>query len=381
MTAPQPSQPADRPSDSSSPRFAPGFRPCVAIVGSTGAVGVEMISVLEQRRFPVGALRLFASPRSAGSVQSFNGAPITVEALGDTWHHASGNGPRVDIALLSAGSSISKQYAPRAAADGVVVIDNSSAFRMDPGVALVVPEVNPAAMPPVGPSRGAIIANPNCSTIIFLVAVTPIHRALGIERAVVSTYQAASGAGAQAMAELENQTRDVLAGKPAQPKIFHEPYAFNLFSHNSQIDPRTGLNVEETKMILETHKIWGDTSVRISATCVRVPVLRAHCESVNLTLRTPTTVAKLRELLSSAPGVRIIDDRAANLHPTPLKASGGDDVLVGRLRADPSQLPADTDPAHADATPTRGFDLFIAGDQLRKGAAQNAVQLAELALR
>jgi aspartate-semialdehyde dehydrogenase len=345
MTAPQPSQPADRPSGSSSPRFAPGFRPCVAIVGSTGAVGVEMISVLEQRRFPVGALRLFASPRSAGSVQSFNGAPITVEALGDTWHHASGNGPRVDIALLSAGSSISKQYAPRATADGVV------------------------------------IANPNCSTIIFLVAVTPIHRALGIERAVVSTYQAASGAGAQAMAELENQTRDVLAGKPAQPKIFHEPYAFNLFSHNSQIDPRTGLNVEESKMILETHKIWGDASVRISATCVRVPVLRAHCESVNLTLRTPTTVAKLRELLSSAPGVRIIDDRAANLHPTPLKASGGDDVLVGRLRADPSQLPADTDPAHADTTPTRGFDLFIAGDQLRKGAAQNAVQLAELALR
>jgi aspartate-semialdehyde dehydrogenase len=222
---------------------------------------------------------------------------------------------------------------------------------------------------------GRIIANPNCSTIILLMAATPLHRALGIERMVVSTYQAASGAGWQAMEALENESRAVLAGQPHHASIFHEPYAFNLFCHNSAMDPTTGLNAEEQKMISETRKIWGDETVRISATCVRVPVLRAHCESVNITLKKPATLAQVRAALAQAPGVQIIDDRASNTFPTPLKATGGDDVLIGRLRADPSQLPPGANPD--GSTPTLGFDLFIAGDQLRKGAALNAVQIAE----
>jgi aspartate-semialdehyde dehydrogenase len=342
--------------------------PSIAVVGATGAVGREMLAVLEQRKFKHGPIKLLASPRSAGTTLPYRGQEVKVEALTDQ----SLKGVR--IALFSAGSSISKQFGPSAAAHGCVVVDNSSAFRMDPKVALVIPEVNPHHMPKLSADQGAIIANPNCSTIIALVALTPLHKAFGIERFVASTYQAASGAGAQGMDELILQTRETLSEKPLTQKVFHEPYAFNLFSHNSAVDPVTGLNVEEQKMISETHKMWGDTSVRISATCVRVPVLRAHCEAINITLRKPTTLAELRKALENQPGLRIVDDRAKNLFPTPAKASGGDDVLVGRLRADPSQLPAGVGPDGL----TRGFDLFVAGDQLRKGAAQNAVQIAEM---
>lgn len=337
----------------------------VAVVGATGAVGREMLTVLEQRKFPASSVRAFASPRSAGTKIPYRSGELIVEPVIDGWHKG------IDCALLSAGSGISKTIAPPAAEAGVVVIDNSSAFRMVAGVPLVIPEVNADALPPRG--RGCIIANPNCSTIILLMGITPLHRAFGVERIVASTYQAASGAGAQAMAALEQETREVVGGGPARAIAFHEPYAFNLFCHNSTVDPITGLNGEEQKMIDETHKIWNDPAVRVTATCVRVPVMRAHCESVNVTLRNPATLAQVRTALASFHGVSIVDDRLGNRFPTPQKASGGDDVLVGRLRADPSQLP----PGATPESPTRGFDLFLAGDQLRKGAALNAVQIAE----
>jgi aspartate-semialdehyde dehydrogenase len=352
-----------------------------------------MLAVLEQRRFAHADLRVFASVRSAGQRLPYCGGELVVEALTDQWPPAGpGGGParHIDCALLSAGSAISKAMGPKMAAAGTVVIDNSSAFRMTPGVPLTIPEVNPGSLAGLGrrggeAGPGAIIANPNCSTIILLVAVTPLHRALGVERLVVSTYQAASGAGWQAMEGLERETRAVLNGGTAEASVFHEPYAFNLFSHNSAVDARTGLNVEEQKMVDETRKIWGDEAggaarVRISATCVRVPVMRAHCESVNVTLSRPATLTQVRALLAAAPGVRVIDDRTGNAFPTPLKASGGDDVLVGRLRVDLSQLEGEARAAGTDLehVPTRGFDMFIAGDQLRKGAAQNAVQIAEL---
>jgi aspartate-semialdehyde dehydrogenase len=268
----------------------------------------------------------------------------------------------VDIALFSAGSSISHELAPAATAAGAVVIDNSSAFRMDPAVPLVVPEVNGEILDAIdGP---ALIANPNCSTIIALIAVTPLHRAAGIERMVVSTYQAASGAGAAMMAELEQQAREYASGAPLTTTVTGRQYLFNLFSHDSPIGP-DGSNEEERKLVRETHKIWGDDSVRIAATCVRVPVLRAHCESINLTFARPLSENAARAALAEAPGVTIVDDREGNRFPEPLHASGRDDVLVGRIRADRSQA------EHM------GLELFVAGDQLRKGAALNAVQIAE----
>ncbi len=350
--------------------------PTVAIVGATGAVGREMLAVLEQRNFPHREVRVLASERSAGSKLPYRGKHLTVEPLTED---AFGG---VDIALFSAGSGPSKRFAPIAAAAGAVVIDNSSAFRMDPAVPLVIPEINAEAIEQAAPKSGTgrIIANPNCSAIILLMALTPLRRAFGIERVVVATYQAASGAGAKAMEELETQTRDVLAGKEPRPQVFHEPYAFNLFCHNAPVDPVTGLNGEEAKMIEESRKIWSDPGLRLTAMCVRVPVMRAHAQAVNITLSRPATTAQVRAALESFPGVRIIDDRAGNRFPTPLKASGGDDVLVGRIRLDPSQ------PAHSsqstttspDDTPSVGFDLFVCGDQLRKGAALNAVQIAEL---
>ena len=330
--------------------------PVVAVVGATGAVGREMLSILEQREFPVASLRLFASKRSVGVRIPFRGAEVACEALED------GMPAGVDVALFSAGKSISKEWAPRFRAAGSLVVDNSSAFRADPECPLVVPEVNPHALDAV--DLPAIIANPNCSTIIALVAVTPLHRAAGVERMVVSTYQAASGAGAAAMRELEQQARDFAAGKPLHSEIFGRPYLFNLFSHNSAIGP-DGSNEEERKLLLESRKIWNDDRVRIAATCVRVPVLRAHCESINLTFRSELSERDARELLGTAPGVRIVDDRAANRFPEPIDAAGGDDVLVGRIRADLSQDPG------------QGLELFVAGDQIRKGAALNAVQIAE----
>ncbi|MBL0870472.1 MAG: aspartate-semialdehyde dehydrogenase [Phycisphaerales bacterium] len=343
----------------------------VAVVGATGAVGVEMLAVLEQRTFPVRELKLLASGRSAGKTMKFAGRDVTLEALDE--RSLAG----VELALFSAGSGISKQFAPAAAKRGTVVVDNSSAFRMDPGVALVVPEINPQAIPGnagKGAGGGCIIANPNCSAIIMALPLTPLHKTWGIERVVVSTYQAASGAGAQAMEELRSQTLDVLEGRPAKPKVFHEPYAFNLFSHNAAVNALSGMNGEEEKMIAETRKIWGDDEVKIAPTCVRVPVMRAHAQSINVTLASPATLDQVREAIASAAGVKLLDDRAGNLFPTPLKASGQDDVLVGRLREDLSQTPA----RFTHGSPTLGFEMFIAGDQLRKGAALNAVQIAEL---
>jgi aspartate-semialdehyde dehydrogenase len=339
--------------------------PVVAVVGATGAVGQEFLSVLAQRQFPMSGLKLLASARSAGKQQTFAGRTHTVEELTEDSFKG------VDIALFSAGGSISKRFGPIASDAGATVVDNSSAFRMTDGVPLCVPEVNPDSIRGITPGRGGIIANPNCSTIIALVAVTPIHRAATVRRMIVSTYQAASGAGYQGMQELEDQTRDVLAGKPATPRFFAQPYAFNLFSHNSDMQPN-GYNQEEMKLTKETHKIWGDTSPRIAATCVRVPVLRAHAESITLELDQAVTEDRVRELLSAAPGVEVIDDRANNRFPTPLDASGRDEVLVGRIRCDISY------PRHA---PGCGINLFVCGDQLRKGAALNAVQIAELLLQ
>ena len=335
--------------------------PNVAIVGATGAVGREFLEVLRQRRFAMSSLRLLASSRSAGKSIEFDGKSYTVERLTEDSFKG------VDVALFSAGGSISKRFAPIASEAGCTVVDNSSAFRMSDGIPLVIPEVNPEAVKGFAAGRGGIIANPNCSTIIMLVPVTPLHRAAVVQRIVVSTYQAASGAGAVAMDELEQQTREVLDGKPPTCSVFSQQYAFNLFSHDSKIGA-DGYNTEESKMVNETEKIWGNPHVRITATCVRVPVLRAHAESINLQLEKSLDEAEARQLLTDAPGVSIIDDRENNLFPTPLDVSGKDDVYVGRIRNDRSR----------NGTPGGGLELFVCGDQLRKGAALNAVQIAEL---
>lgn len=341
------------------PDFILPENPVVAIAGATGAVGREMLAVLEQRNFPCGKLKLLASSRSAGSTLPFRGEQITVEELTEKSFEG------VDVALFSAGGPISKKFGPLAGSRGTLVIDNSSAFRMDEDVPLVVPEINDDALDALEEEgfRG-LIANPNCSTIIALMAVTPLYDAVGIERMVVSTYQAASGGGAAMMQELEQQARDYAAGRPYTQAVLGRQYLFNLFSHNSAIGP-DGYNQEETKLMKETHKIWGDDTVGITATCVRVPVLRAHCESINLTFRKPLSEGEALEILRGAPGVQVVDDRAKNAFPEPIHASGGDDVLVGRVRADHSQPEG------------YGLNLFVSGDQLRKGAALNAVQIAE----
>ena len=327
----------------------------LAVVGATGAVGQEFLRVLEQRNFPFEKITFLASHRSAGKKLTFKGTEHTVREL------AEDSFGDIDLALFSAGGSISKKFGPIAAKAGAVVVDNSSAFRMDPDTPLVVPEVNPED----AKRHKGIIANPNCSTIIMVVPVFPLHKANPIDRIVVSTYQSASGAGHQAMVELEEQTRDVLAGKKVTPKVLPHQIAFNLFSHNSKIGA-DGYNEEEIKMVNETRKMFHTDDIQITATCVRVPVMRAHSESINLTFSKPITEGEVREILSSAPGVQIIDDREKSYFPMPLDASDGDDVLVGRIRQDISQPDG------------RGIDLFISGDQLRKGAALNAVQIAEL---
>jgi len=304
---------------------------------------------------------MLASSRSAGRKYTFEGQEYTVEEL--TENSFAG----VDIALFSAGGSISKKLAPVASAAGCTVVDNSSAFRMTDGVPLVIPEVNPDAMKGMKAGKGGIIANPNCSTIIALMAVTPLHRAVKVKRMVVSTYQAASGAGQAAMEELELQTREALDGRPITTNIFPFQYAFNLFSHNSPMTDN-GYNEEELKMVKETRKIWKDNDVKVTATCIRVPVMRAHAESINLEFVGEMTEDTAVELLSKAPGVSIINDRANNRFPTPLDASTKDDVYVGRVRRDISRDDA------------KGLDIFVCGDQIKKGAALNAVQIAELLL-
>lgn len=335
----------------------------VAVIGATGAVGLEILDVLAGRGVPADRVRALASARSAGKTCAYGETSLTVAEVSPGAFAGCG------VVLLAASAEAARRWAPVALGAGADVVDNSSAFRMDPDTPLVVPEVNADALPPA--SAGTrLIANPNCSTIIMLMAVTPLYRAFGCRRLVVSTYQAVSGAGAAAMDELTSQTRAVLAGEQAKPEVFGEVCAFNVFSHDSEIDPETGRNLEEEKLIRETKKIWGDGSVQVTGTCMRVPVLRAHTESINITLATPASESEVRGVLADAPGVVVQDDRSANRFPTPLRTSGGDPVLVGRIRPDAGAT-LDTDGR------TDRFDLICCGDQLRKGAALNAVQIAE----
>lgn len=325
----------------------------VAILGATGAVGAELLALLDDRQFPIASLKLLASPRSAGQTILFRGEQLPVEAVGDRSFDG------IDLVLASAGGSTSKTWAPKAVEAGAVVIDNSSAFRMNPEVPLVVPEVNPEA----AKLHQGIIANPNCTTILMAVAIYPLHQVQPIRRIVAATYQSASGAGARAMEEVKTQSLAILQGQPPQAEIFPYPLAFNLFPHNSALND-LGYCEEEMKMVNETRKIFGDSSIRVTATCVRVPVLRAHSEAINLEFEHPFDVAKARTILAQAPGVKLVEDWGANYFPMPIDATGQDDVLVGRIRQDISH--------------SCGLELWLCGDQIRKGAALNAVQIAEL---
>jgi len=327
----------------------------VAILGATGAVGRELLALLAERSFPVGELALLASPRSAGQTISWQGQNHRIEAVSE----AALDG--VDVLLASAGGSASREWAPLAAAAGAVVIDNSSAFRMDPQVPLVVPEVNPAA---VFTHRG-IIANPNCTTILLTLALAPLHARRPIKRVVVSTYQSASGAGARAMEELRSLSRTVLDGGEPRSEVLPYSLAFNLFLHNSPLQAN-GYCEEELKMLNETRKIMGVPELRLSATCVRVPVLRAHSEAVNIEFHEPFPVEEARQLLAAAPGVELIEDFSANRFPMPTDVTGRDPVAVGRIRQDLSEPNA--------------LEIWLCGDQIRKGAALNAIQIAELLL-
>jgi aspartate-semialdehyde dehydrogenase len=329
--------------------------PSVAIVGATGAVGVELSACLEQRGVPLASLRLLASPRSTGREVAFAGRALRVEALDERSFDG------VDLALFAAGASVSRHYAPLAVKAGAVVVDNSSAFRMSPDVPLVVPEVNAAE---IARHRG-IIANPNCVAIIAVVALWPLQQAHTIRRVQACTYQAASGAGAAAMQELVASTTAYLAGDTYAPRVMKHPYAFNLFSHDAAINPATGYNGEEEKVIAETRKIMGLPDLLVGVTCIRVPVLRAHAIALTVEFEDPVSPEEVRGLLAAAPGLRLVDDRGANHFPMPNEASGQGDVLVGRIRTDIS------DPSGHSVC------LFIAGDQLLKGAALNAVQIAE----
>jgi aspartate-semialdehyde dehydrogenase len=327
----------------------------VAVVGVTGAVGQEFLAILEQRRFSFKTLRVLASSRSAGKKVPFMGKEYTVEEL--TQDSFGG----VDIALFSAGASRSREFAPAAVKAGAVVVDNSSAYRMDPEVPLVIPEINPQKIK----EHKGIIANPNCSTIIGIVPVWPLHKINPVRRMIVSTYQAASGAGMSAMLELQSQSAEILAGKPPTKSVFPHQIAFNCFSHNSALGAN-GYNEEEIKLVRETRKIFDCPEIAITATCIRIPVMRAHCESINLEFTRPITPEEVRQILQTAPGVTVLDDREHNRFPMPIDASGQDDVFVGRIRQDESL------PNH------RGINLWVSGDQLRKGAALNAIQIAEL---
>ncbi|NES82161.1 MAG: aspartate-semialdehyde dehydrogenase [Moorea sp. SIO2B7] len=328
----------------------------VAILGATGAVGTELVELLESRHFPVSELKLLASPRSAGSTISFKGEKLVVEAVGEDSFQD------VDLVLASAGGSTSKAWASKIVAAGAVMVDNSSAFRLAPQVPLIVPEINPEA----AASHQGIIANPNCTTILMAVAVWPLHQVEPLKRLVVSTYQSASGAGARAMEEVKTQSQAILNNQPPQAEILPYPLAFNLFPHNSPLND-LGYCEEEMKMINETRKIFKVPDLRLSATCVRVPVLRAHSEAINLEFGNPFAVEKAREILASAKGVKLVEDWQGNYFPMPIDATGKDEVLVGRIRQDLSH--------------PCGMELWICGDQIRKGAALNAIQIAELLVK
>ncbi|MBD2387390.1 aspartate-semialdehyde dehydrogenase [Cylindrospermum sp. FACHB-282] len=325
----------------------------VAILGATGAVGTELLELLESRNFPIADLKLLASEQSVGKTLRFRGETLAVEPVSDrAFDH-------MDLVLASAGGSTSKTWAGVAVEKGAVVIDNSSAFRMHPEVPLVVPEVNPLA----AASHKGIIANPNCTTILMAVAVWPLHQVRPVKRIVAATYQSASGAGAKAMAEVKTQASAILQGQLPVAEVLPYPLAFNLFPHNSPLND-LGYCEEEMKMVNETRKIFGSQEIRITATCVRVPVLRAHSEAINLEFETPFSPDEAREILSHSPGVKLVENWETNHFPMPIEASGRDEVLVGRIRQDISH--------------PCGLELWLCGDQIRKGAALNAVQIAEL---
>ena len=340
------------------PRLSSSFpsRPLnVAVLGASGAVGQELLLLLEERRFPVAKLKLLASARSAGSTQNWNGRTITIEEVSASAFEG------VDLVLASAGGSVSRQWREVITAAGAVMVDNSSAFRMEEGVPLVVPEVNPDA----AFDHKGVIANPNCTTILLTLALAPLAAKRPMRRVVVSTYQSASGAGARAMEELKTLSQTVLDGGTPQAEVLPYSLAFNLFLHNSPLQANSYCE-EEMKMVNETRKIMGLPHLRFTATCVRVPVLRAHSEAVNIEFEQPFPVDEARALLGAAPGVELIEDPATNRFPMPTDVTGRDPVAIGRIRQDIS------DP--------NALELWLCGDQIRKGAALNAVQIAELLL-
>ena len=330
----------------------------VAVAGATGAVGNEMIQILEEQEFPVASLKLLASSRSAGKTLDFRGESLHVEELRDDSFEG------VDIALFSAGAAASRQFAPAAAESGCVVIDNSSGWRMDPEVPLVVPEVNPHAVADY--RNKGIIANPNCSTIQMVVVLKPIYDAAGIERVVVSTYQAVSGTGKNAMEELTEQTRNLLTFQEVTPEVYPHRIAFNCFPHIGSF-LENGYTEEEMKMVHETHKIMEDPNIRVSATTVRIPVFYGHSEAVNIQTERKLSAKDARVLLFQAPGVRVMDNPDERIYPMPSEAAGINDTLVGRIREDISI--------------ENGLDLWIVADNIRKGAALNTVQIAELLIK
>jgi aspartate-semialdehyde dehydrogenase len=324
----------------------------VAIVGATGAVGVEMMRVLERRQFPVGKLTLLASSRSAGKELQFRGQPVRIAELREDSFDG------IDLALFSAGGSISKKFAPLAVQAGAVVVDNSSAFRMDEAVPLVVPEINGAD---IAKNRG-IIANPNCTTAITLMALHPLHEEFGVTRIFAASYQAVSGTGAQAIEELKNQVAALAKGEPVPRAVYPHQIAFNVLPHVDSF-LESGYTREEMKMENEGRRIMHHPSFRASVTCVRVPVYRAHSIAVNAEFERPVDLARAREVLANAPGLRLVDDPSANAYPLPLECAGRDDCAVGRLRR--------------DCAMENGLAFWVSGDQLLKGAALNAVQIAE----
>ncbi|MGD9022348.1 MAG: aspartate-semialdehyde dehydrogenase [Deltaproteobacteria bacterium] len=327
----------------------------VAVAGATGAVGNQMIACLEERDFPVKNLKLLATAKSAGTKIAFKGEEISVEEMTESSFKG------IDIGIFSAGGAASQKYAPAAAQDGCVVVDNSAAWRMDPEVPLVVPEVNSHAV--AGYTHKGIVANPNCSTIQMVVALAPIHRKVGIKRIVVSTYQAVSGTGKKAIDELYNQTKALLNSLEPQKRVYPHRIAFNCLPH-IDVFLENGYTKEEMKMVNETRKILEDDSIGITATTIRVPVFFSHSESVNIETRDPISPDEVRTLLEKAPGVKVVDDPSKNLYPMPIDAAGRDETFVGRIRADES-VP-------------NGINLWVVSDNIRKGAATNAVQIAEI---
>ncbi len=330
----------------------------LALAGATGAVGNQMIECLEERDFPVNEIKMLASSRSAGRELTFRGQAVPVEEMTEDSFRG------MDIALFSAGGGTSKHFAPHAAEAGCVVVDNSSAWRMDPEVPLVVPEVNPDAV--AGYTTKGIIANPNCSTIQMVVALYPIHKQYGIKRIVVSTYQAVSGTGKKAIDELFDQTRAIMNFQDAQAKVYPHRIAFNCLPHIDTFDA-SGYTKEEIKMVNETRKIMGDDSIQVTATTVRVPVFYGHSEAVNIETEKPISADAVRALLAESPGVAVMDDPTENIYPLPIDAAGQDLTYVGRIREDFSI--------------TNGINMWVVADNIRKGAATNTVQIAEILAR